>query len=104
MAGEQPGKNAEAHTRGILETVPITVTAGSGTKQVVDARGFAKLVIYPGSSGTVTYSIVDSLGATSHGHDQTGPSTADATVSIDVAGNFYMIEAGTADAVVHRVP
>lgn len=105
MPALSPGLNAEGHTSRILETVPITVTAGTGTKQVVDARGFAKIVGYPGSSGTIKYSAVNSPDATSHGNPASPtPSSADAVVSIDVAANFYMLEAGTADAVFHLIP
>jgi hypothetical protein len=58
--------------------------------------------MYPGTSGTLTYSIVHSAEADAHGADSTGPSTADATVTItDFKGRFYLIEAATADAMVH---
>lgn len=80
-----------------------SIASGSGNKEVVDARGLSRLIIIPGTSGTITYSIVDSLTATAHGWDQTGPSAADAVVKIEVEGLFYMVEAGTASCEVHVI-
>lgn len=103
MPSLTPGLSEAGHTSRILETVPITVAAGATA--VVDARGFAKIVGYPGSSGTISYSAVNSPDATSHGSPASPtPSAGDAVVSIDVAANFYMLEAGTADAVFHLIP
>ena len=80
-----------------------TIAFGTGTKEVVDSRGIRQLVILPGTSGTITYSVVDSLTATAHDHDQVGPSAADAVVVIDVKGLFYMVECAVADCDVHLV-
>ncbi len=80
-----------------------TIAFGSGTKEVVDARGVRQLIILPGTSGTITYSVVDLLTATAHGHDQVGPSAADAIVTISVKGLFYMIECAVADCDVHLI-
>ncbi len=80
-----------------------TIAFGTGTKEVVDARGARLLIILPGSSGTVTYSVVDLITATAHDHNQTGPSAADAIVTIDVKGLFYMVECAVADCDVHLI-
>lgn len=80
-----------------------TIAFGSGTKQVVDARGARQLIILPGASGTITYSVVDAIDATAHDHNQTGPSAADAIVTIDVKGCFYMVECAVADCDVHLI-
>jgi hypothetical protein len=80
-----------------------TIASGSGNKEVVDARGARQLVVVPGTSGTITYSVVDTLDAAAHGYNQTGPSTASAIVTIDVKGLFYMIECATASCEVHFI-
>lgn len=80
-----------------------TIAFGSGTKEVVDARGARKLIILPGTSGTITYSVVDAIDATAHDHNQTGPSAADAIVVVDVKGLFYMVECAVADCDVHLI-
>lgn len=79
---------------------PVTITAGSGNKQVVDARGFSCLLIWPGSSGTVSWSAVHAADATAHDEEQV-TSVADQVVVIPVEAAFYMIEAGTTDCDVH---
>ena len=80
-----------------------TIAFGTGTKEVVDTRGARLLIILPGTLGTITYSVVDLITATAHDHNQTGPSAADAIVTIAVKGLFYMVECAVTDCDVHLI-
>lgn len=79
---------------------PVTITFGSGNKQVLDCRGVSTLIIWPGTSGTVSWSVVHAADATAHDEEQV-TSEADQVVVIPVEAAFYMVEAGTADCDVH---
>lgn len=80
-----------------------TVTdVSSGTDEVVDVRGFTHLYVYPESGGSVKYSVVASLSASSHGPGAvTG--AANEIIRIPVEGNFYLVEAITAACHAHPV-
>jgi hypothetical protein len=84
----------------ILEAVVLDVTLA--TKDVIDVRGFTNLFIYPDSGGSIKYSVVLDEDETTHGPSPVTGS-ADEIQEIVVAGNFYMVEAITADCHAHPV-
>lgn len=84
----------------VLEASVTDVT--SGGDEVVDVRGFTHLYVYPESGGSVKYSVVADASATVHGPGAvTG--AANEIIRIPVEGNFYLVEAITADCHAHPV-
>lgn len=84
----------------ILEAVVLDVTLA--TSDVIDARGLTHIYVYPDSGGSVKWSVVVDESATVHGPNPVTGAT-DEIQEIIVAGNFYLIEAITADCHAHPV-
>ncbi len=84
----------------ILEAAVLDVTLA--TSDVIDARGFTHIYVYPDSGGSVKWSVVVDDAATVHGPNPVTGGT-DVIQEIVVAGNFYLIEAITADCHAHPI-